>query len=155
MPPRRLFLCVVPILLLGACSRRELTPEQQVRERIEEGRQLAEQRDAGGLAALLSSDFRGPDGITRRDMRALLPRLFFRYRSPHFLVRIQGLNALPDGRIRARLLVAMASAPLTLDKLLEVHARLLALELRFQRDGAAWRVLRGKWRNASLADFLH
>lgn len=152
---RRLFLCVLPALLLGACSRHELTPEQQVRERIEEGRQLAEQRDAGGLAELLSADFHGPDAITRRDMRALLTRLFFRYRSPHFLVRIQELHSLPDGRIRARLLIAMASAPLALDKLAEIHARLMALELRFRRDGDAWRVVQGKWRNASLADFLH
>jgi len=40
-----------------------------VGERIEEGRQLAEQRDANGLTDILAADFRGPDMITRRGAR--------------------------------------------------------------------------------------
>jgi len=64
------------------------------------------------------------------------------------------LTPCPTVRIRARLLVAMTSVPPALDKLAKIHAHLMALELLFRRDGDAWQVVQGKWRNAAPVDFL-
>ncbi len=123
-------------------------------QRIELGRQLAERRDSGALAGMLAEDFHGPHGMSRHDVRAMLLRLFFRYRQPHFLARVKRLRRLPDDGIEASLLVAMGSTPLTLERLGDLRARLMAIDLVFRDHGGEWMVERASWRNASLKDFL-
>ncbi len=152
---RRALTCLAVVLLLAACGGgAPETPERQVRARIEQGRQLAEQRDSGGLAELLSEDFRGPRGMSRHDVRALLLRLFFRYRHPHYLVRIKRIEPLPDGRFSVQLLVAMSATSVNLDQLSDLRARLLAIDLVFRREDDDWRIERAAWRNAAVTDFL-
>jgi hypothetical protein len=139
--------------LLSGCSSDTRTPEEQLQDRIEQGRLLAEQRDTSGMLEMTTEAFVGPRGMNRMALRQFLARFFLIYKSPHVLVHTKSLSVHgSEGNVT--LLVAVANVPLQDVNLADVRARFLQLEFEFVLRDEDWQVSVANWRNASWQDFV-
>ena len=140
------------LLLLAACSAEAPSPEEMVRERIEEGRKYAANREISGLASMLTADFTATRGIDKQNLRAWLARFYLTTSSPQIVVRIGEITA---DRHTARTTLLMATTNLSLQELDfdNLRGRLLHMEIdmRFV-DEENWMINRIEWRDARPED---
>jgi hypothetical protein len=140
------------LLLLAACTAEAPSPEEMVRERIEEGRQYAANREISSLVSMLTDDFTATRGINKQNLRAWLARFYLTTGSPQVFVRIRQITA---DRHRARATLLMATTNLSLKELDfdNLRGRLLYMEIdmRFV-DEETWMVNRVEWRDARPED---
>jgi hypothetical protein len=139
---------------LGACRQAE-TPEARLRALIARSEQLAEEKNAGGLRAMVSERYGDEHGQDKRAIEALLRFYFLRHRTIHLLTRIESVSLPQPGRAQAVVYAAMAGTPLPdASELSRFAADLHRFELEFTEEGGDWRLVRAGWRRAELADFL-
>ena len=138
-------------LLLSACSQELPSPEEMVRERIEEGREFAANRKIDQLVGMVTDDFTASRGITRENLPTWLARFYLTTRSPQVLVRIRGITA--DWQT-AKATLLMGTANLSLEEMDfdNFRGRLLHMEIDFRFVDEAWMVSRIEWRDARAED---
>lgn len=143
-------------LLLVACRRKRRAPEELVRDQIFTLEEAVEAKDLGPIKDALSEQFKGGEETDRRAVIGLLQMTFVRHPSIHLLVRINGIEVIGPGQVRAELLVAMASVPVRdPQELPRVQADLYQFVLTFseeQRD--TFRIIAATWGPARLEGFL-
>lgn len=138
-------------LLLSACSQELPSPEEMVRERIEEGREFAANRKIDQLVGMVTDDFTASRGITRENLPTWLARFYLTTRSPQVLVRIREITA--DWQTaKANLLMGTANLSLEEMDFDNFRGRLLHMEIDFRFVDAAWMVSRIEWRDARAED---
>ena len=138
-------------LLLVACSQEIPSPEEMVRERIEEGRELAANRKTDELVGMVTGDFTATRGITRENLPTWLARFYLTTRSPQVLVRIREITA--DTQT-AQATLLMGTANLSLEQLDfdNFRGRLLHMVIDFRFVDESWMVSRVEWRDARPED---
>jgi hypothetical protein len=138
-------------LLLAACSQEVPSPEEMVRERIEEGRDFAANRKLEQLVGMVTDDFTASRGITRESLPTWLARFYLASRSPQVLVRVREINA--DWQTaKATLLVGTANISLEQLDFDNFRGQLLHMEIDFRFVDEAWMVSRVEWRDAKPED---
>jgi hypothetical protein len=141
-------------LLLAACRRKRRSPEERVRALVSNLEAAVEGKDLGPVKAALSKDYRGEDGGDRGTVIATLQMTFLRYPAIHLLVRVGAVEVPAPGRVRAEILVAMASMPVTrADELPRVNAELYEFTVTFAEDGDQLQVVEAKWAPTRLEGF--
>jgi hypothetical protein len=145
------FLLALLALLLAACSQEVPSPEEMVRERIEEGRDFAANRKLEQLVGMVTDDFTASRGITRESLPTWLARFYLASRSPQVLVRVREINA--DWQTaKATLLVGTANISLEQLDFDNFRGRLLHMEIDFRFVDETWMVSRVEWRDARPED---
>jgi hypothetical protein len=151
----RLLAVLLPLWLLAACSEEGPTPEEQVVQAIES---LETALEAGSLSE--ASDWIGSAYRDRYhpDKRAAVRTLFGylqRHKNLHLFSRIQEVEVFSgDTRATAVVQVAMTARPVESPEiLLQLKADLYRFEvqLAWDQDEAAWRIIGSSWRRANLA----
>jgi hypothetical protein len=130
------------VLLSAACSKPDdVTLIDNAIDAIEEG---VEQNSMGRVLERLADDFRGNDGLGRREVRSLMFYYFRRYPSITVLtsnrdIRVQGERA--DVTLDALLLGGKG--------LLPERGRRYALSMRWHKQGDEWLLARINWQSAN------
>ena len=138
-------------LLMAACSKEVPTPEEMVRERIEEGRDFAANRKIEELVGMVTDDFTASRGITRENLPTWLARFYLTTRSPQVLVRIREITA--DAQTaKASLLMGTANVSLEELNFDNFRGRLLHMVIDFRLVDETWMVSRIEWRDAGPED---
>ena len=139
-------------LLLAACSQEVPTPEEMVRERIEEGRDFAANRKLEQLVGMVTDDFTASRGITRENLPTWLARFYLASRSPQVLVRVREINA--DWQTaKATLLMGTTNFSLSELNFDNFRGRLLHMEIHMRFvDDETWMINRVDWRDAKRED---
>jgi hypothetical protein len=123
-------------LLLAGCA--QTTPEQQLRESIDDLQAAIDARDAGGLGDWLADDFIGPDGLDRQGAIRLARLSFLRYRDVG--VRLGPLDVqMQPQHARVQFTAALTGG----------SGGLLPESARLYRVGTGWRLEDGEWRLTS------
>ena len=147
-----LSLLLLPFLL--ACSEPRETPEQRIRVLIAQGEEAAEARDLDFFAALISPGYSDADGRTRREILRMMTGYFMRNRSIHLLLRIEEVTLLEGARARTVLHVGMAGSPVDgFQQLLALRASIYRMELTFKMDDDI-RLLHAQWRRINPEEVL-
>jgi hypothetical protein len=153
MRPAPKVLIAMLLLLLAACSQEVPSPEEMVRERIEEARGFAANRKIDQLVGMVTDDFTASRGITRENLPTWLARFYLttRSRSPQVLVRVREINA--DWQT-AQATLLMGTTNLSLEELdfENFRGRLLHMEIDFRFVDETWMVSRVEWRDARPED---
>ncbi|MDX1345846.1 MAG: hypothetical protein R3179_08100, partial [Sedimenticolaceae bacterium] len=126
-------------LFLAACSNEFPSPEEMVRERIEEGRDYAANRKIEQLVGMVTDDFAASRGITRENLPTWLARFYLTTRSPQVLVRIREITA-DSQTAKATLLVGMANVSLEEINFDNFRGRLLHMVIDFRLVDETWMV---------------
>ncbi len=144
-------LAIMLALFLAACSQEALTPEEMVRERIEEGRDYAANRKIEQLVGMVTDDFAASRGITRENLPTWLARFYLATRSPQVLVRIREITV-DSQTAKATLLTGMANVSLEEMNFDNFRGRLLHMVIDFRLVDETWMVSRIEWRDAGPED---
>jgi hypothetical protein len=147
-------LAALPLLFSASCDR--LSPEDRVRQTIEEAVAAARDGDAEALGEMISESYSDPMGNGKRQLMALVGFHLCREESLHLLERVRSIRQTDPGRIEAQLLLGVAGVPIDdLTKLDRFSADLLLLDIVFARESRTrWTVIEARWRRAEPVDLL-
>ncbi len=149
-----LFLGLILLGHLSACSGEEQTPEIQIQKYVDTGEKLAEERNARGLAKLISENYRGDQGQDKKALRQLFNAYFLRHKNIHLLVSIDTLDIIDKDHAEVQLMVVMADIPLTdLSNLLNIQADMYRFDLSLTQEKEQWLLEKAKWQRAVAGDF--
>ena len=142
-------------LLVSACGSGERTPEQAIRDMIEEAELAVESRSVTAVTPHIADDYSDSSGRDRKTLAKLLAGYFLKNQSIHLLVQIKEITLQSDEHARVQLYVAMAGQPLdNVGQLIAIRADLHYFDLELVRVGDEWVVAAGQWRRANQSDFL-
>lgn len=133
------------LFTLAACSDPD-SPEQQVRQLIEQMETAAEARDVSDLVEHLSPEFRDANGMTPEEAARYVRGYFVANQSIHLLTRIEQVEfPLPD-EARARVLVGMVGRDADAAGKWDLAADLYEFDLTLRREDGEWKATFAKWR---------
>jgi hypothetical protein len=140
------------LFLPAACSVDVPTPEEMVRERIEEGREYAARRETSELLGMLTDDFTATRGIDKQNLPAWMARFYLTTKSPQVFVRIREVTA--DWQTaKATLLMGTTNFSLSELNFDNFRGRLLHMEIHMRFvDDETWMINRVDWRDAKRED---
>lgn len=140
--PVRFFAVLLCCFALSGCGQPASSPEQAVRDWLEQGQLLAEDKDRNGLMDLISSAYADARGNTRDDIENMLRVYFLRQHSIELLVNVGDVVVYGDSAAKVDVTVGMAG---TNDGVLGFSARAYNFELELERDGDDWLLLAARW----------
>ncbi len=147
------FLFLPLLLLLLGCSGPELSPEERVRELINQGELAAEERGIGFFVDHIADDFEGKDGSGKREIVRILRGHFLRHQAVHLLVKVESVYSEGE-RIIALVYAGMAGSPVQgFEQLLSMRAGLYRFDLEFT-DGDEPILISARWRRADVEEVL-
>jgi hypothetical protein len=137
----RNFFCVAAVALVASCAP-DASPEQQVRDFIARGEELAESRDVSGVASLVSEDYSDALGYDKRELTNYLRGYFVMHPSVNLLVRIDSLEFPAERLAQAQITVGMLGRRGESAEDWELAADLQTLEVELLNEDGEWRVIR-------------
>jgi hypothetical protein len=145
MHPSRVLLLAALAALLTGCGDSD-SPEQQVRQVIDEMETAAEARDVGDLLRHLSDEYRDANGMSAQEAVRYVRGYFIANQSIHLLTRIEQIEfPLPD-EARARLLVGMVGRDADAAGNWDLAADLYEFKVTLRQEGGEWRVSFAQWK---------
>jgi len=140
------------VLLLGACAAEPETPESQVRARMAELEQAAEDGDVGAFKALLSEHYEDAFGNDKQQITRYVAFQVLRHqRGREVILRLRDVQLIEDGRAAVTAHIGLVGAGATAALRGTVYA--LDLDLVHEDDGQ-WRVVWAQWHPAAPAELL-
>lgn len=150
---RRILVLLLPLLLL-ACAEHE-TPEQQIRQMIEQAEIAFEARSLLDAGSFLSDRYQDENKRNKQSVVRLLGGYFLRNHSIHLLVQVERIDLSSAERPTVTLYAAMAGTPLAdIEALLNIRAALYRFDLELIQEEGEWRIISGRWQPATREDFL-
>lgn len=130
-------------VLLAACSSRQGTPEDEIREWLERGERLVGEEDRRGLVDMISSAYADARGNGRDDLDKRFRLLFLRTDPMTLVTRIDEIVVIEGSAAEVKLDVAVAGR----DELgfLGYNANAYRFELELTHDGDDWRLISARW----------
>lgn len=144
---------LIALMLVGCGS--EITPEDQIRERVKEGEVAAEARERLKLAAMISEDYADDRNNKAEDIRRMIVGLITRYKQVHLLARVQSVTMENEQQGTAVVLMGMLSQqdddilPLPM-----IRAELYRTELTWRKETTGWNLVKADWERAGPDDLL-
>ena len=162
MLSKRTAYILVPALVLLAwllTPPEQPSPEELIRQALDEMVQAAHDKDLAALMDWISDDFQGQAG----DRRALKAYLFLQFQRGAwrrvFLVdteiEVDAGTEPPTAVVNTQTALATGENVTTLEDALDASAGLYSIEITFRRESdGVWRVSSGQHERATAADFL-
>jgi hypothetical protein len=148
---------LLPMLLtltLIGCGN-EVTPEDQIRERIRQGELAAEEGRGMEVAGIVSDDYLDDHSRDPKEIRRMIIGYIMRHKQIHLLARVQNVAMASETEGTATVLMGMLGQqgndqlPLP-----QIRADLYRFQLTFRNEGDEWNLIDAKWRRAAPDDFL-
>ncbi len=130
---------LLSLALAAGCQREP--PEIALRGALGELQDAIDTRDASAIAALLSEDFIGPDGMDRDATRRYAAVVFMRHRDIATTIGPLDL-ALQDDHARARFTAALSGGS---GGLIPDAARIRKVDTGWRLESGEWRLLSADW----------
>lgn len=130
---------VFALAVLAACQR--TPPEQRLRDTIAGLQAAVEERDAGGVADTLASDFVGPDSLDRDGTRRMAQLMFLRHAKVGTTVGPLDVE-MKGGYATVRFTASMTGGD---QALLPDAARVYDVETGWREDDGEWRLISANW----------
>jgi hypothetical protein len=142
------------LLLAGAC-RGKRSPQDRVRGELAALEAAVEQKHLDRVREGMSPAFVGPDGLDRAGLMAMLQVRLRTRPELYLLTRIEELELVEPGLVRAEVLVAMAAVQMEGPEVLsQVEADLLRVRLRLREEAGRFRVIAASWEPVPIDAFL-
>ncbi len=147
-------ICLLFGLLLSGCGGPDSSPEQKLRDTIEQIQAAAEDRNLSDLMGHISDSYRDVRGRDKKNIRAIGQFQFVRNQNIHTFKRIKSVTLEDDQHASAIILVALAGRPIdNASALSGLRADLMGFELKFIFN-QTWQIVSAHWRRAEVSDFL-
>ncbi len=146
-------LALIVLLLAAACGAE--SPESRIRKTVEAAAEASADRDLSGLMEHVDESFADASGNDKAALRGMIGFHLKQHGAVYVWTREQVIAVADDGTARYRAVVALAGQPInTRINLTDFDADFLQVDLRFRRDGDAWRVIGAEWKPARPTDLL-
>lgn len=140
-------------LLLPGCDDEARSPEQEVREFIQQGIEAAEARKSGDLKPMLSWDYRDQQGNDKARITSVIRALFFRHKNIHLFSKLDEIRFPTSENASVSLYVAMTGSVVTdVSMLSGLRAHIYRFELELIKDDNEWLLKNANWHRASARD---
>lgn len=146
--PLILFTTVLLMALVG-CSDRDLSPEDEIRQYIENGVNAAENRSHRDLADLIDASYRDEKGNNKQKITQLARAYFFRHKNIYLFTKLDDIKFLTDNEAEVTLHVAMAGTEISdINLLSNLRARVYRFELELIKE-ESWLLKKARWQPAN------
>jgi hypothetical protein len=135
---------------LGACGGPEAGSEEQLRQWVNRGEEVAEAKQRRELIDMISPAYTDTRGNDRGDIENILRVYFFRQNSITLLTKIEEIRVYGDSAAEVELTVGMAGQN---DAVLGFSADAYRFQLELERDGDNWLLISARW--GELGEELH
>ena len=148
----RTLIILASYLLLFACTAKPVSPEDEIRQYLDNAVEAAESRNHGNLLDLIEEDYLDQKGVDKSQLSTLLRAYFFRHKNIYLFTKIREISFPADNEARVILHVAMAGSVISdASTLVNLRARMYRFELQlFKKD--EWLLRSAKWQVANMAD---
>lgn len=151
----RLAPLLAAVLLTAGCGGEPEPLVAQVEGVVAEAEMAGEAQDIDALMDLVSEDYTGPMGESRRDLENIARFTFARHQEIHLLTKIDEIDLLDSTNARAGVLVAMSGRPIAGPEALEsFQGSLWRFDVLLRREDGEVRVAQAQWRRARPVDFF-
>lgn len=155
MPKLALVMLLLSACALVACSKKPQTPEAQIRAAVARIEKAAEARDVGAIVDFVSPRYKDARGNDKQLIASALTMHYMRKGNRHALTVVRDIRLDGGGAADVEVLAALAATPIEgLDALESLRADLIRFQIRFEREGEDWKVLRADWSRAGADDFF-
>ena len=153
MPNTVQIYCVISLIaLIGACTDKPLSKEDQIRQYIDTGVAAAESRSHRDLADLIDDAYSDEKTLSKSQIIKLLQVYFFRHKNIFLLTKIKEIYFPGDDEANVTLHVAMAGSVISdASALANLRARIYRFELRLIKVDS-WLLREASWQVASMVD---
>jgi hypothetical protein len=135
---------------LGACGGPEAGSEEQLRQWVNRGEEVAEAKQRRELIDMISPAYTDTRGNDRGDIENILRVYFFRQNSITLLTKIEEIRVYGDSAAEVELTVGMAGQN---DAVLGFSADAYRFQLELEREGDDWLLISARW--GELGEELH
>ena len=143
-----IFLCIT------SCSDEATSPEEEIKQYIENGKLATEKRNHSELADLIDESYKDQRGWNRLDIKKVARAYFFTHKNIHLLTKIDSIDFQNKNSAFVILHVAMAGNVITdLNSLSSLRARIYKFELQLIKNDV-WLLQQAKWETANFKDML-
>ena len=143
-----IFFCIT------ACSDEAISPEDEIKQYIENGKFAVEKRSHSDLTELIDESYKDQRGWTRLDIKKVARGYFFTHKNIHLLTKIDSIDFQNKNSAFVVLHVAMAGNIITdLNSLSSLRARIYKFELQLIKNDV-WLLQQAKWETAKIRDML-
>jgi hypothetical protein len=132
------------LLVLAGCGDPD-TPEQRVRQVLQQMETAAEARDVGELVQHLSSVYRDANGLDSQQAARYVRGYFIANQRIHLLTRIEAIEFPLEDEARARVLVGMVGADANAAGNWDLAADLVELKIALRQEDGEWKVTFAQW----------
>ncbi|MBC8211435.1 MAG: hypothetical protein H8E21_10230 [Gammaproteobacteria bacterium] len=145
-------LCITFLLVLQACSSTPLSPEDEIRQFIDNGIKAAENRSASDLSELIHDSYRDEKKLDKLQLRKLAQLYFFRHKSIFLFSKIREIKLHSKTQASVTLHVAMAGSVIADASMLSsLRARVYKFELELVKQDT-WLLQQAAWQPANLGE---
>ena len=150
---------VVPLVILFAailisCGK-DSTPEKQIENFVNKGKDLVEQRDLGGVRDLVSKNYKDEKQRGRQEIVQIATAYIWRYKNIHIFTKAKNLHFPDSITAELQLYVAIADLPiLSAESLRDLKTRLYRFDLELAKEKDDWRIITVNWWPATHEDFF-
>lgn len=150
---KKLFWLGLLIAGLSACSD-GLSPEDRVRQTIEQAEVAAEQRNLRELSTFIHEAYADRKGMNKQQLAALIQRYFFIHQNIHLFSKIDEMIFHSGNKVQVIMFVAMTGKVISdLNALTAQRARIYRFELQMV-DEDGWMVQLASWQASTLKDMM-
>lgn len=144
----------IVLLSIVSCAEVEKDREAQIRQYIEHGKALAEQKDYTGLGELVHADYKDHKDLDKKRLINMFRAYFFMHNNIHLLTRIDSMAFQSENQVFVTLYVAMAGKVIdSKDALRGLRAQIYKIELQLSLEDQ-WLLEQAKWQRAMLRDMM-
>lgn len=153
---RRVALALLGALcLLPACRCSRQSPEDRVREAVDQVVKAARERDVKRMVAAVSDQYTDADGNKKDQIAQLVRVQFLLHRNLYLVAKLSSVECPEPSRAEVVVYAAMASVPGGgVPELTKLSADVYRFELTMADEDGEWRVVRASWSPATVRDLL-
>jgi len=139
---------------ITACSDEIISPEDEIKSYIKNGKLAAEQRSSNDLADLIDKNYRDQRGWNKQKVKKIARAYFFTHKNINLLTKIDSVDFQNNNSAFVVLYVAMAGNVITdLNSLPSLRARIYKFELQLIKNDD-WLLQQAEWKPAKIKDML-
>jgi hypothetical protein len=149
----RTYLLLLMLSLVQGCSEESLSPEEQIKQTIEQAVEAAENRSAADLGELIDEKYLDQRGLHKKKLTDLIRLMFFKHKNIFLFTRIESIDFPSANVANATVQVAMAGSIISdVNALASLRAKMYTFELVLIKTDEQWLLQQASWKRAALVD---
>lgn len=149
---KHLVLLCISVALLLSCTDTS-SPEEQVRQWLDNAEAAVENRDTSDLADLVSIDYVDDHDRDKQILTRMAAGYFLSHQKIYLFTRILSVDFPKPSLADLRIAAAVAGTPVNAATLASVRGSVYQLELRLRKEDDGWQLTQARWQRAGLEAF--